>query len=111
MNALNALILVAVAVPAVWLGYAVCHVAAPPAALPTPLQLPSAAELTSPAWWASLGNHLPSATELTSPAWWISLGYHQPLAFVNAVFLANVDVLFWLVAQVQGTTWLIDPWW
>lgn len=35
----------------------------------------------------------------------------HPLLAVNVVMLLNVDVLFWVVAQLQGTTWLIDPYW
>jgi len=30
---------------------------------------------------------------------------------VNVLAFFNVDVLFWLVAQIQGTAWLIDPYW
>eukprot|EP00030_Apusomonadida_sp_AF-17_P006746 a685827_81.p1 GENE.a685827_81~~a685827_81.p1 ORF type:complete len:363 (+),score=130.97 a685827_81:31-1089(+) len=35
----------------------------------------------------------------------------HPLALLSVIFLLNVSVLFWLVSLVQGSTWLIDPYW
>jgi len=35
----------------------------------------------------------------------------QPLAAVNFIFLVNVCVLFWIINLIQGSTWLIDPYW
>ncbi|KAJ9527364.1 hypothetical protein QJQ45_025638 [Haematococcus lacustris] len=98
-NFLNALLLVAVALPGIYVGWAVCHgtsSTAPPA-LPAPL-------------WPG-GQLWPNLAHLASLQWWQALGFHHPLLFVNLLFFFNVDVLFWVVAQLQGTTWLIDPYW
>lgn len=37
--------------------------------------------------------------------------FHHPIAAVNLLFFLNVCVLFWLIALVQRSTWLIDPYW
>jgi steroid 5-alpha reductase family enzyme len=36
---------------------------------------------------------------------------HHPIVWVNLVFFCNVCVLFWLLALVQRSSWLIDPYW
>jgi len=94
-NLLNFLIMVAVALPALKIGIDVCSLPGPGEA-GSPPPLPKI-ELT-------LAN-------LTSMDWWLRLGYWKPLLFVNLLAFFNVDVLFWIVAQIQGTTWLIDPYW
>jgi len=93
-NILNALLIVAVAIPAVvflrWfneecpmLGSDVQHV---------PL--------------------LQNWTELfTSKQAVCAFGMHHPLNFLHAIFFVNVCVLFWVISIITGTTWLIDPYW
>lgn len=36
---------------------------------------------------------------------------HHPVATVNAIFFVNVCVGFWIIALVQRSAWLIDPYW
>ncbi|GFR47281.1 hypothetical protein Agub_g8968 [Astrephomene gubernaculifera] len=48
---------------------------------------------------------------LRSSDFWCAVGFQQPLVAVNLVFFLNVGVLFWLISLVQGSTWLIDPFW
>jgi len=95
-NFWNACILVAVAIPAIWLGYLVCT-QPPGGPASEPLQNPQ-----------DVSGWLSAAVDLNC---WLKLGMQQPLIFVNLVLLLNVDLLFWLIALVQGTTWLIDPYW
>eukprot|EP00891_Asterochloris_glomerata_P006417 jgi/Astpho2/6417/e_gw1.00093.13.1_t len=35
----------------------------------------------------------------------------HPLVYVNLLFLLNVDVLFWIISIISGSTWLIDAAW
>ncbi|WJX80475.1 hypothetical protein P8452_63469 [Trifolium repens] len=35
----------------------------------------------------------------------------HPLLLVNILFFFNVNVLFWLIAQIQSSHWMIDPYW
>ncbi|XP_002991324.2 uncharacterized protein C594.04c [Selaginella moellendorffii] len=35
----------------------------------------------------------------------------HPLLLLNAFFFINVNVVFWIISLVQGSTWLIDPYW
>ncbi|WOL06152.1 hypothetical protein Cni_G14884 [Canna indica] len=37
--------------------------------------------------------------------------FHHPLLLANALFFANVDVLFWLIGVLLSNHWLIDPYW
>jgi hypothetical protein len=85
-NTLNFFIMVGVALPALALGYAICT--ADPAS-------------HAPIHW---DHFLP--TDMLQLRWWRALGLHSPLTFVNLLFLLNVDVLFWVVALLQGTTWV-----
>ncbi|KAF5836113.1 hypothetical protein DUNSADRAFT_6366 [Dunaliella salina] len=94
-NMLNFFIMIAVALPALKIGIDVCSLPAPGEA-DSPLPMPKV-DLTP--------------ANLTSIDWWLQLGYWKPLLFVNLLAFFNVDVLFWIVAQIQGTTWLIDPYW
>ncbi|GIL44513.1 hypothetical protein Vafri_1965 [Volvox africanus] len=48
---------------------------------------------------------------ITTSDFWCALGYQEPLLAVNLVFLLNVGVLFWFISLLQGSTWLIDPFW
>ncbi|GIL75832.1 hypothetical protein Vretifemale_5547 [Volvox reticuliferus] len=48
---------------------------------------------------------------LVTSDFWCALGYQEPLLAVNLVFLLNVGVLFWFISLLQGSTWLIDPFW
>jgi steroid 5-alpha reductase family enzyme len=36
---------------------------------------------------------------------------HHPILTVNLVFFVNVCVIFWILALLQGSSWLIDPYW
>jgi steroid 5-alpha reductase family enzyme len=36
---------------------------------------------------------------------------HHPISAIHLLFFVNVCVLFWLLALVQRSTWLIDPYW
>eukprot|EP00746_Dinoflagellata_sp_MGD_P069611 gnl/MRDRNA2_/MRDRNA2_284987_c0_seq1.p1 gnl/MRDRNA2_/MRDRNA2_284987_c0~~gnl/MRDRNA2_/MRDRNA2_284987_c0_seq1.p1 ORF type:complete len:324 (+),score=41.52 gnl/MRDRNA2_/MRDRNA2_284987_c0_seq1:66-974(+) len=49
------------------------------------------------------------AWETSSGVCWMY--YKHPIVFVNVLFGINVDVGFWFVYQIQGSTWLIDPHW
>jgi|GEM_PF-1842164 len=42
---------------------------------------------------------------------WCGMVMTQPVVAVNVLFFVNVCVLFWLIALVQRSTWLIDPYW
>ncbi|KAL5061376.1 hypothetical protein RYX36_032980 [Vicia faba] len=35
----------------------------------------------------------------------------HPLVLVNILFFFNVNLLFWLIAQIQSSHWMIDPYW
>jgi steroid 5-alpha reductase family enzyme len=44
--------------------------------------------------------------------WWCGLAARlHPVALVNVYFFFNVCVLFWVISLVQRSTWLIDPYW
>ncbi|KAL6504769.1 hypothetical protein OROHE_023527 [Orobanche hederae] len=44
-----------------------------------------------------------------SPLWtWC---YHHPLLLANILFFLNVNLLFWLVGQLQSSHWMIDLYW
>ena len=34
-------------------------------------------------------------------------GREHPLGLVNVIFFLNVDVLFWIISLVQGSTWVL----
>eukprot|EP00271_Cylindrocystis_brebissonii_P000119 TRINITY_DN10154_c0_g1_i2.p1 TRINITY_DN10154_c0_g1~~TRINITY_DN10154_c0_g1_i2.p1 ORF type:complete len:210 (+),score=5.76 TRINITY_DN10154_c0_g1_i2:117-746(+) len=38
-------------------------------------------------------------------------GLGNPIPMVALIFFINVNVLFWLISLVQGSTWLIDVYW
>ncbi|PNW80625.1 hypothetical protein CHLRE_07g325450v5 [Chlamydomonas reinhardtii] len=57
--------------------------------------------------WANGGG----IASLFSMDLWCALGYQQPLLAVNLMFFLNIDVLFWAISLLQGSTWLIDPFW
>ncbi|KAK7397491.1 hypothetical protein VNO78_18666 [Psophocarpus tetragonolobus] len=37
--------------------------------------------------------------------------YHHPLLLLNLLFFFNVNLLFWLIALIQSSHWMIDPYW
>eukprot|EP00960_Hanusia_phi_P027783 747014-Hanusia_phi.AAC.2 len=39
------------------------------------------------------------------------LAMEHPIVFVNVLFFLNVSVGFWIVGLIQGSFWLIDPYW
>jgi steroid 5-alpha reductase family enzyme len=94
-NTLNAILMVLVAVPAVLFGLAVCS--------------GDGAKLSPQL--ASIPILNLRLKELISLDWWLALGHYSPLVAVNAVLFFNVDVLFYLIYLLTGSTWLIDPWW
>lgn len=64
------------------------------------------------AWWLLVRLCDPAgACSTGAPAWFCRLGLEHPIGFVNALFFANVCVLFWLISVVQRSSWLIDPYW
>ncbi|CAI8615816.1 unnamed protein product [Vicia faba] len=46
----------------------------------------------------------------TFPSLTIISTWH-PLVLVNILFFFNVNLLFWLIAQIQSSHWMIDPYW
>ncbi|XP_057454966.1 uncharacterized protein C594.04c-like isoform X2 [Lotus japonicus] len=74
--------------------------------------------LPSILFYLSLLNHYDSslATE-SDPSFqssWSTLWawcYHHPLLLANALFFFNVNVLFWVIGQIQSSHWMIDPYW
>lgn len=44
-----------------------------------------------------------------SPLW--SWCLHHPFLLANALFFFNVNVLFWVIGQIQSSHWIIDPYW
>ncbi|CAL0317997.1 unnamed protein product [Lupinus luteus] len=51
----------------------------------------------------------PNFSSFSSTLWtWC---YHHPLLLVNALFFLNVNVLFWVIGQIQSSHWVIDPYW
>jgi len=36
---------------------------------------------------------------------------HHPILSVNLIYFVNVCLLFWIIALVQRSSWLIDPYW
>lgn len=41
----------------------------------------------------------------------ITISTLHPLLLVNLLFFFNVNLLFWLIAQIQSSHWMIDPYW
>ena len=85
-NALNAILTVAVALPAVYAGNLVA----------TDCYTNASGLHTGP---------LTSLTDTTNA--FCRLGLNHPIAFVNLAFFLNVCVLFWIISLLQGSTWLI----
>mmetsp|Transcript_17909 Transcript_17909/g.50452 ORF Transcript_17909/g.50452 Transcript_17909/m.50452 type:complete len:448 (+) Transcript_17909:3-1346(+) len=48
---------------------------------------------------------------LTTPEAVCEYGIRYPAAFANVLFFFGICVLFWILNIVQGSTWLIDPYW
>lgn len=46
----------------------------------------------------------------THPSLIIISTWH-PLLLVNILFFFNVNLVFWLIAQIQSSHWMIDPYW
>lgn len=61
--------------------------------------------------------HMATASKLagSAPLSWTDLacavGYQHPFLTSNILFFINVCVLFWIISLLQGSTWLIDPYW
>ncbi|KAJ1491438.1 hypothetical protein T484DRAFT_3156166 [Baffinella frigidus] len=60
-----------------------------------------------PSIWASRALFSPRCVETLGE--WVCGA--DPLVQVNVLFFVNVTVLFWLVGLLQGSFWLIDPYW
>lgn len=88
-NFMNAVLGIAAILPALAIGYWVAHVN--PAT-----QLDTAARVQD---W-------PSRQDLLDVSYWQALMYHRPMVAVNVIFFLNVDVLFWLLALAQSSTWV-----
>ncbi|KAJ6400842.1 hypothetical protein OIU84_016297 [Salix udensis] len=57
-------------------------------------------------------NHYKTSTvdgTTLSPFW--SWCVDHPLLLVNALFFFNVNVLFWIISQIQKSHWMIDLYW
>lgn len=93
LNAVNAVLVVVVALPAVFATRAL-------------IQHCDAAEHTEriDPWALELA-------DLWGKDLYCRLYLRHPISYVNAVFFLNVCVLFWLISLVQRSTWLIDPYW
>ncbi|GAB4861482.1 hypothetical protein Ancab_036684 [Ancistrocladus abbreviatus] len=37
--------------------------------------------------------------------------YHHPVLLANALFVLNVNFLFWVIGLLQSSHWMIDPYW
>ena len=44
-------------------------------------------------------------------AYWRQIFASNSLLASNVAFFVNVDIGFWLIACLQASTWLIDPYW
>lgn len=42
---------------------------------------------------------------------WCSWSHEHPFWLANLLFLICISLFFWLINLVQGSTWLIDPYW
>lgn len=91
-NALNALLMVAVGLPALAYGVAVAYG-----------WMPEGAPRADSAAARALADGDPQPLDL---AWWLAVGRYNPFLAVNLVFFANVDVGFWLVSLITGSTWV-----
>ena len=117
-NALNASLMVSVALPALLYGWAIAT------GRGAPWEAQALAEGAfrplSVAWWLAIGYHrwgegihvslaiihMNSATLPVIP--FPSLQRFRPLLAANLIFFANVDVLFWVLSLIQNTTWVSE---
>jgi len=99
-NVLNALLMVAVAVPALALTYTL---------FTTCPSSSAEAVAASPDAFSELLLLLASGSQQEWKDSMCSIAFRSPLLYVNIVFFVNVCVLFWLVSLAQRDTWLIDP--
>ncbi len=83
-NATNAALSVLVTIPACWYAWFIKHRC--PGVAPGPLQWTDLQAWATSEQWCSLSN--------------------KPLLAVNVVFFLNVNVLFWLISLLQGSTWV-----
>ncbi|XP_076899178.1 uncharacterized protein C594.04c-like [Bidens hawaiensis] len=44
-----------------------------------------------------------------NPIW--SWCFHHPFLLVNLLFFFNINVLFWIISQIQSSHWMIDVYW
>ncbi|MEW5310038.1 MAG: hypothetical protein WDW38_001871 [Sanguina aurantia] len=95
----NMVVLVVVALPALYFAHHLQHTCTQAERL-RPFDMPGALRAD---WQRAL-------LQLLEPSWWCALGQH-PILAVNVVYFLNVNVLFWVLSLVQGSTWLIDPYW
>ena len=42
---------------------------------------------------------------------WCAWSHEHPFWLANLLFLVCISLFFWLISLVQGSTWLIDPYW
>jgi steroid 5-alpha reductase family enzyme len=87
-NLLNALLVVVIPVPAIACGAALFH------------WFPAGAVPSDPGWrWPATGDQA------------VALLLHHPILAANLFFFVFVDLAFWIIALVQRSSWLIDPYW
>ena len=104
-DALNALLMLGVIVPPALLTGHLRH-ACPAANI-------GVAAATNEPWIEALGRilqHLQHEGSLSEPLL-CGLYLQQPLLLVNLIYFVVVDVGFYLIYLLQGSTWLIDPHW
>ncbi|XP_057717828.1 uncharacterized protein C594.04c-like [Arachis stenosperma] len=68
------------------------------------------APLPSILFYLSFLNHYHYSPTSHHPSLW-KWCYDHPLLLANVLFFFNVNVLFWLVALLQSSHWMIDPYW
>jgi hypothetical protein len=97
-NALNALLMFAVAVP--WLVFQTRF--AGECASTTTIDASSSSLLDA---WTTL----PDDASALSVAGWCTYGRAHPIALANVLFFLNITLLFWIISVLQGNTWVRLP--
>ncbi|KAL1561105.1 hypothetical protein AAHA92_03851 [Salvia divinorum] len=60
-------------------------------------------------FYLSFLRHYAAAASLPPP--WAAWCYHHPVLLANLLFFLNINVLFWALALLQSSNWLIDLYW
>lgn len=116
-NFINGLLVLLVAIPCIAFTYAFIHNC--PSELATYKQQPGR-DVVPALNWASLSPYLQYETYDFSHYWleeldgWSNvcrMSYQYPLVTSHVLLFLNMDVLFWVLSVITGSTWLIDPYW